>query len=173
MLNQDLQRKLNEIKEFVMRKHGKQKRIQGTPYYLHPFAVADMLKNKGYDLDYQIVGLFHDLLEDTETTYEELLELSNVKIIDVVKLLTKEENYQMEDYINKIKQNEIAKIVKLADRVHNLSEAHFASNKWINKYIIETKQWYLKMSEDTLFEEDLIKTLEKLEKYIVDNSIVN
>lgn len=37
-------------------------------------------------------------------------------------------------------------MVKLADRVHNLSQAHFASSKWINKYTIETKQWYLEMA---------------------------
>lgn len=155
---------LNQIKEFVKKKHGDQKRIQGTPYYLHPFAVADMLSNNGYGLDYQIAGLFHDLLEDTDVTYEELIKLSNVNIANAVKLLTKEKNYQMEDYIERIERNEIAKMVKLADRVHNLSEAHFASNKWINKYILETKQWYLKLAKDTSFEKQLIDVLKILEE---------
>lgn len=155
---------LNQIKNFVKIKHGNQKRIQGTPYYLHPFAVADILANSGYSSNYQIVALFHDLLEDTDTTYEELIKLSNINIANIVKLLTKEKNYQMEDYINRIEQNEIAKMVKLADRVHNLLEAHFASDKWINKYIAETKQWYLKMAEGTPFEKELIDILKILEE---------
>jgi (p)ppGpp synthase/HD superfamily hydrolase len=155
---------LNQIKNFVKIKHGNQKRIQGTPYYLHPFAVADILAKNGYGLDYQIAGLFHDLLEDTDATYEELLELSNVNITNVVKLVTKEENYQMADYINRIEQNEIAKMVKLADRVHNLSEAHFASDKWINKYVVETKEWYLKMAKDTPFEKQLHDRVLKLRR---------
>lgn len=155
---------LDQIKYFVKIKHGKQKRIQGTPYYLHPFAVADMLANMGYGLDYQVAGLFHDLLEDTDATYEELLELSNVNVVNAVKLVTKEQDYQMEDYINRIEQNEIAKMVKLADRLHNLSEAHFASDKWINKYVIETKQWYIEMAKGTLFESQLKDIIEKLGK---------
>lgn len=155
---------LIEIKDFVKLKHGNQKRKQGTPYYLHPFAVADILKDKGYGLDYQITGLFHDLLEDTDAIYEELLELSNVDIANAVKLLTKEKNYQMNDYINRIEKNEIAKIVKLADRIHNLSEIHLASNEFIQKYIVETKQWYLKMAEDTPFEKELMSLLESLDR---------
>lgn len=157
---------LNQIKEFVKKKHGNQKRIQGTLYYLHPFAVANMLAKNGYDLNYQITGLFHDLLEDTDATYEEILNLTNVKIANAVKLVTKEKDYKMEDYINRIEQNEIAKMVKLADRVHNLSEAYFASDKWINKYILETEKWYLNMSIGTPFEKELIDLLKKLKNKI-------
>ncbi len=155
---------LDLIKDFVKIKHINQKRIQGTPYYLHPFAVADMLANNGYGLDYQIAGLFHDLLEDTDTTYEELAELSNTNVANAVKLVTKERNYQMDDYVSRIEQNDIAKMVKLADRAHNLLEAHFASNKWINKYVAETKEWYLKMSKDTPFEKQLYDIIGKLER---------
>lgn len=154
---------LNQIKELVKKKHEKQTRIQGTPYYQHPFAVADMLSNLGYGLDYQLAGLFHDLLEDADTTYEEILELSNSKVATAVQLVTKEKNYQMENYIKRIEQNEIAKMVKLADRVHNLSELHYASSDWIKKYVDETRQWYLKMAKDTPFEEKMIDLLAKLE----------
>ena len=64
------------LKEYVKIKHEGQKRKQGTPYYLHPFAVADILKEKGFNDDYQAAGLLHDTLEDTNATKEEILKLS-------------------------------------------------------------------------------------------------
>ena len=152
------------LKEYVKIKHEGQKRKQGTPYYLHPFAVADILKEKGFNDDYQAAGLLHDTLEDTNATKEEILKLSNKGVLDTVVLLTKEKGYKMQDYYNRIINNDMAKMVKLADRVHNLSESHFASDKWINKYVAETKQWYLRMAKGTLFEKQLKDIIEKLEK---------
>jgi Guanosine polyphosphate pyrophosphohydrolases/synthetases len=160
--------KMNVMMNFVKERHGKQTRKQGTPYYLHPFAVAEILKSKGFGEDYQFAGLGHDLLEDTKTTYEEILNLANEKIAKAIVLVTKEENYNMEEYINRINQNEIAKAVKLADRLHNLSEAHVASIKWIEKYILETKTWYLDMAKDTPFEKELLELVKSLEKQIRD-----
>ena len=157
---------LEEIKKFVKNKHGNQRRKHGTPYYLHPFAVADILEKKGYNLDYQIAGLFHDLLEDTDVKYEEILKLSSANIADAVKLLSKEEGYEISDYINRIDQNEIAKAVKLADRVHNLSEAYLVSNEFIQKYIEETKKWYLQLAKGTVFESEIKEALERLEGII-------
>lgn len=148
--------------EFIKEKHKGQKRIQGTEYYLHPIQVANILKEKGFDENYQIVALFHDLLEDTNTTYEEILKISNKNIADAVVLLSKEPNYIMEQYMKKIKENEIAKMVKLADRLHNLSEVHFASRKFIDKYINETKEWYIDLANETVFEKDINRELEKL-----------
>lgn len=91
---------IEKLKKYTKLKHGGQKRKHGTPYYLHSFSVAQILKEKGYDINYQIAALFHDLLEDTDTTYEEILSLSNIDVADTVKLVTKEKNYNMNNYIN-------------------------------------------------------------------------
>ena len=64
---------LEKAIEFIKIKHGNQKRKQGTPYYLHPLAVANMLINKGFSEEYVFAGLFHDLIEDTDTTYDEII----------------------------------------------------------------------------------------------------
>ena len=96
-----------------------------------------------------MVGLIHDLLEDTDASEEEILSLTNEDVLKAVKVLTKDKNYIMNDYINSIKENEIAKIVKLADRVHNLSEAHYASLEFISDYIKETREWYVPISYNT------------------------
>ena len=152
------------LREYVKVKHEGQKRKQGTPYYLHPFAVADILKEKGFNDDYQAAGLLHDTLEDTNATKEEILKLSNKEVLDTVVLLTKEKGYKMQDYYNRIINNDMAKMVKLADRYHNLSESTMTNVLFKKKYINETKKWYLKMAEGTCFEEDINQSLEKLIK---------
>ncbi len=94
----------NNAIKYIKEKHKGQKRKQGTPYYLHPVEVSIMLKEKGFPIEYQIVGLFHDLLEDTDTSYDEILKLTNSEIANAVKLLTKEEGYNMSEYISRIKR---------------------------------------------------------------------
>lgn len=107
-------------------------------------------------------GLFHDLLEDTDATYEEIEKLSNAKIAEAVKLLTKESGYIMKNYIERIKNNDIAKMVKLADRIHNLSEAKLASIDFQVNYIKETEDWFIDLAKGTTFENDLKNVLESL-----------
>lgn len=148
--------------EYIKIKHNGQTRKQGTPYYMHPLKVSSILKEKGFSQEYQIVGLFHDLLEDTDTIYEDILKLTNEEIANAVKLLTKEKGYKMDEYIYRISNNNLAKMVKIADRIHNLSEAHMASKSFQDKYIKETIKWYLPLAKDTIFENDLKEELEKL-----------
>lgn len=159
---------LEKAIEFIKEKHKDQKRIQGTPYYIHPLEVGRMLQEKGFPLEYQIVGLFHDLLEDTATTYEEILKLTNIQIAEAVKLVTKEPGYVMEEYIERIKNNDMAKMVKLADRIHNLSEANVASIKFQRKYIKETEEWFLDLAKDTVFEDDLNNVMQNLKDEICE-----
>ena len=59
--------------EFAKAKHKGQKRIGGDDYITHPIAVSEIVKNQGFDEIYQITALFHDLLEDTDATEEEIL----------------------------------------------------------------------------------------------------
>lgn len=160
---------IKEAIEFIKLKHGNQKRKQGTPYYTHPIAVAELLKNKGFSLEYQLTGLFHDLLEDTECTYQEIINLSNDKVLEAVKLLTKTDGYIMSDYIKNIEKNDIAKMTKLADRIHNLSEATEASYKFQEKYIEETKEWFVSLAKGTVFEKELNKALYNLIKFYEKN----
>ena len=134
--------------EFAKAKHKGQKRIGGDDYITHPIAVSEIVKSQGFDESYQITALFHDLLEDTDTTEEEILKYGSPEILEAVKLLTKKKGYDMAEYINAIKQNPIAFAVKAADRLHNLQCAIITDEEFKRKYILETIDWYLDFSPD-------------------------
>ena len=134
--------------EFAKAKHKGQKRIGGDDYITHPIAVSQIVKNQGFDEIYQIAALFHDLLEDTDATEEEILKYGNQKILEAVILLTKKKGYDMAEYVGSIKQNPIAFAVKAADRLHNLQCAIVTDEEFKRKYILETVDWYLDFSLD-------------------------
>lgn len=155
---------LEKAIEFMKQKHKGQKRKQGTPYHTHPLAVAKLLKDKGFPIEYQIAGLFHDLIEDTDASYEEIIELSNEEVADAVRLVSKTDGYVMKEYVGNIRQNDMARMVKIADRIHNLSESPNASRAFQAKYIKETQRWYVDLAKGTVFEEDLNRELNNLIK---------
>ena len=133
---------------FAKEKHKGQKRIGGDDYITHPIAVSEIVKSQGLDENYQIAALFHDLLEDTDATEEEILKYGNQEILEAVTLLTKKKGYDMAEYVSSIKQNPIAFAVKTADRLHNLNCAIVTDEEFKRKYILETVDWYLDFSVD-------------------------
>ena len=140
--------KLQLALEYATKKHKGQKRIGGDDYITHPIAVCEIVKSLGYGVDYQITALFHDLLEDTDALEEEILFYGNQEILTAVKLLTKQKGYVMAEYIDAIKNNPIAFVVKSADRLHNLQCAIVTDEEFKRKYILETVDWYLDFSPE-------------------------
>ncbi len=158
---------LKEIKKIATKKHKGQKRKQGTPAILHPLGVAEILKEKGFSQEYQIAGLLHDTIEDNEeTTYEEILKITNLEIATAVNLVTKEENYDEQDYHDRIMKNDMARMVKLADRLYNLRDAVNANIEFQKKYIKETMKWYVNMAKGTCFEKEINEAIENLKKTV-------
>ena len=133
---------------FAAEKHNGQYRIGGLPYITHPVAVAEILRAQGYDTDYQIAGLFHDLLEDTDAAVSEIEMLGSLKIADAVRRLTKTEGYVMAEYVAGIRVNPMAMAVKAADRLHNLRCAVDTSQDFRRRYILESIDWYLDFSPE-------------------------
>ena len=84
----------------------------GQPYYLHPAAVAAMVDGE----DEKIVAYLHDILEDTDVSENTIRNL-----FGEVKLLTHAKSEPYMDYIRRVKENELAKRVKLADLTHNMN----------------------------------------------------
>ena len=156
----DISEKVQRALQFATKKHKGQKRIGGEDYITHPIAVSEIVKSQGYNEDYQITALFHDLLEDTTATEEEILFYGNNEILTAVKLLTKQKGYDMQEYIKAIKNNDIAFKVKTADRLHNLQCAIVTDEEFKRKYILETIDWYLDFSPEIIMAvKDLANTL--------------
>lgn len=111
-------------------RHAGQFRRDGkTPYMVHVNAVVARLKT----IKEKIVGKLHDILEDTDTTEEELLSLGFSKdIVRAVVLLTKRPGYVLEKYLEEIKKNPLARAVKIADMRANLADT--PTRKQIERY---------------------------------------
>lgn len=135
--------KIQKAYEYAAGKHAGQTRKEGIPYITHPKAVADILADLGYGQDCIIAGLFHDLLEDTDASQEDIESLGGPEVLDAVKRLTKTEGYNMKDYVAGIRENPIAFAVKGADRLHNLQCAVVCDETFKRRYILETLDWYL------------------------------
>ncbi|PLS15049.1 hypothetical protein CVD28_24525 [Bacillus sp. M6-12] len=144
---------------YAKEKHEGQKRIGGKAYITHPIAVAEILEKKGFDTPYILTGLFHDLLEDTDAKEEEILFYGGEKVLTAVKRVTKIKGYQMIEYIEEIKKDIIAKMVKLADRLHNLLSATIANEKFRRRYVQETEEYYVDLAKGTPFETDIQEAL--------------
>ena len=96
--------------------HKEQVDKSGMPYVFHPFHLAEQMDTE----DSVCVALLHDVVEDTNTTFEDLENLGFPKeVIDVLKLLTHSENIPYMDYVKNLSQNKTAVKVKMADLKHN------------------------------------------------------
>lgn len=96
--------------------HKKQLDKSGMPYVFHPFHLAEQMKTE----ETTIVALLHDVVEDTDYTIEDLINMGFDKnITDAIALMTHADDVEYMDYVLAIKQNHIAKAVKLADLRHN------------------------------------------------------
>lgn len=86
------------------------------PYVFHPFHLAEQM-NDEYTT---VIALLHDVVEDTEYSFKDLEDMGYPKeVIDALRLLTHEKGVPYMEYISKIKDNPLAKTVKLADLRHN------------------------------------------------------
>ncbi len=96
--------------------HKEQVDKSGMPYVFHPFHLAEQMTDEATT----VVALLHDVVEDTDITFEELEKQGfNDEIISALKLLTHNDNTPYMDYVAEIKKNSVATKVKLADLRHN------------------------------------------------------
>ena len=112
--------------------HKEQVDKSGMPYVFHPFHLAEQMQTE----ETAVVALLHDLVEDTDYTIEDLTSMGFGKnITDAIALMTHADDVAYMDYVRKIKNNPIAKAVKLADLKHNsdLTRLDIVDEKALNR----------------------------------------
>jgi len=122
---------LSKAYDFAVKAHEKQKRDEGSPYIIHPVAVASILTELKLDSATIATGLLHDTIEDTYATYETIKNEFGKEVADLVDGVTKISVFENQAKTNSKAENFRKLIlatskdirvllVKLADRLHNM-----------------------------------------------------
>ncbi len=122
---------LSKAYNFALKAHEKQKRDEGSPYIIHPIAVADILTELKLDSATIATGLLHDTIEDTYATYNTIESEFGKEVADLVDGVTKISVFENQAISNSKAENFRKLIlatskdirvllVKLADRLHNM-----------------------------------------------------
>lgn len=122
--------------------HKNQMDKSNIPYIYHPIILATQMKDEVTTC----VALLHDVVEDTDISFEDLKkEGFTEEIIDALKLLTHDPNVPYMDYVKEIKNNPVATTVKLADLRHNSDLSRMDGE--ISEYALQRNEKYLKAIE--------------------------
>ena len=131
---------LSKAYDFALKAHEKQKRDEGSPYIIHPVAVANILTDLKLDSATIATGLLHDTIEDTQATYKTIEKEFGKEVADLVDGVTKISAYENQAASDSKAENFRKLIlatskdirvllVKLADRLHNMRTIKFVSKK--------------------------------------------
>ena len=127
--------------EFASIKHEGQLDDQDRPYFFaHIIQVYGLLKDVTDDEEILCAGILHDTLEDTDTTYEELVHEFTKEIADLVLELTFEGNSEIGRYFPKLHSHK-AIVVKFADRLSNLVRMVDWPGDWQEGYLENSVFW--------------------------------
>ena len=121
---------IDKAVDYANVKHKLQKRKDGSPYIIHPLAVAQIVAEMGLDQDAVLGALLHDCIEDTDASHEEIEKIFGTTVAELVEGVTKltranfstSEQEQMENlrkmFMAMSKDMRVV-LIKIADRLHN------------------------------------------------------
>ncbi|MBQ8354894.1 MAG: bifunctional (p)ppGpp synthetase/guanosine-3',5'-bis(diphosphate) 3'-pyrophosphohydrolase [Oscillospiraceae bacterium] len=129
-------------------KHEYQKRKDGSPYIIHPLAVAEIVAEMGLDTDAVLGAILHDCIEDTDASHDDIAKLFSPTVAELVEGVTKltrtdftsQEEKQMENlrkmFMAMSKDIRVV-LIKIADRLHNMRTMQYQSPK---KQVIKCRE---------------------------------
>ena len=124
--------------EYADVKHQHQKRKDGSPYIIHPLAVAKIVMEMGLDQDSVLGALLHDCIEDTDASHDDIEKIFGQTVAELVEGVTKltkanfstTEQAQMENlrkmFMAMSKDIRVV-LIKIADRLHNMRTMQYQS----------------------------------------------
>ncbi len=130
--------KIDQAVEYAREKHKDQKRKDGSPYIIHPLAVAEIVAEMGLDMDAILGALLHDCIEDTDASHDDIAKRFGNTAAELVEGVTKltranfssSEEQQMENlrkmFMAMSKDIRVV-LIKIADRLHNMRTMQYQS----------------------------------------------
>ncbi|MDC3157639.1 RelA/SpoT family protein [Candidatus Pelagibacter sp.] len=190
---------LSKAYDFALKAHEKQKRDEGSPYIIHPIAVANILTELKLDSATIATGLLHDTIEDTHATYNTIEAEFGKEVADLVDGVTKISEFENQAISNSKAENFRKLIlatskdirvllVKLADRLHNMRTIKVVDKEKQIRKAKETMEIYAPLAdrmgmhrirdelEDLSFEvlnEDARKLIKDRLDKIKENNLIN
>ena len=190
---------LSKAYDFALKAHEKQKRDEGSPYIIHPIAVANILTELKLDSATIATGLLHDTIEDTHATYNTIEAEFGKEVADLVDGVTKISVFENQAISNSKAENFRKLIlatskdirvllVKLADRLHNMRTIKVVNKEKQIRKAKETMEIYAPLAdrmgmhrirdelEDLSFEvlnEDARKLIKDRLDKIKENNLIN
>ena len=134
--------------QYADAKHEYQKRKDGSPYIIHPLAVAEIVAEMGLDTDAVLSAILHDCIEDTDASHDDIATLFNPTVAELVEGVTKltrtdftsQEEKQMENlrkmFMAMSKDIRVV-LIKIADRLHNMRTMQYQTPK---KQVIKCRE---------------------------------
>ena len=139
--------------QYAAEKHKNQLRKDGSPYVIHPLAVAEIVAEMGLDTDAILAALLHDCIEDTDSTHDEIAKKFGKTVAELVEGVTKLtrvnftslEEEQMENlrkmFLAMSKDIRVI-LIKIADRLHNTRTLQFQTPAKQRTKSLETMEIY-------------------------------
>lgn len=138
---------------FADEAHEGQYRNSGEKYFIHPYHVALILADLNMDTATIIAGLLHDVIEDTNISYERIEEKFGTEVADLIDGVTKLKKLQyktkQENQAENLRKMVLAMakdirviIVKLADRLHNMRTLEYMTDEKKKEKALETLEIY-------------------------------
>lgn len=172
-LNKD---RLKEASSFANLHHaGQTRKFDGKPYSIHPTRVAKIIKDfkgksKNID-DLMIAAFLHETLEDTKATPEEISNKFGELVLSLVQELTSDTEKIKEKGKSKYLADKMTKeltsyglVLKLADRLDNVSDFPKAPSKFVTKYKKETEDILKQLKEERVLTDTQSRLVTAIEK---------
>jgi (p)ppGpp synthase/HD superfamily hydrolase len=139
-----------EVIDFIKEQHkGQFRKFTLAPYWIHPIrtAVLVMKYKQSHKIDELVIAaLLHDTVEDTGLSLDSIKEKYGELVHNLVKELTSDKELSKGELKLKYLQEKMTKmstwglVIKLCDRLDNVSDFLFSSKTFIEKYKLETKE---------------------------------
>jgi GTP pyrophosphokinase len=139
--------------QYAAEQHKNQKRKDGSPYVIHPLAVAEIVAEMGLDTDAILAALLHDCIEDTDSTHDEIAKKFGKTVAELVEGVTKLTRVNFtsmaEEQMENLRKMFLAMskdirviLIKIADRLHNTRTMQFQTPAKQRSKSLETMEIY-------------------------------